>query len=971
MTYTLAYNLSEYSNGLYLPSAYIVGLDAAKTLTYIKKKATEENISEFNLPLSKSIKKLLDIVVLLSAKNLEKKYNANPKKVIPLTTLLTDATFSAKISDFINRNLGEFLQIVMQEQYPICVDIENKAVANLAQLTLNPTLLQPKIYFEQTPEGLIYRLHIQENNMTWLIQKKPCLLVCNDPAWIVRDNQLSQIEGINSARLKPFFTKDEVVIPQKNLVDYCKKIILPLVEKLDFEHEGFEIIPHNTIINAELSLFHNFLNPSFGLSLRFDYGKMTFPWKDSRQQKSFLDINDKAQVIIHHVKRQLENEVIYVEKLQKIGLINQESNYFSLAEKPITSAENMINWLILHQSTLEQEGFTIAEPVLDNKPIALLRPSLNHLTTAQDNDWFDLKIEVVVGTFKIPFGQLVPNIREQNPYFLLPDSTYFIIPTEWMEKYQGIAQFGKVQNQSIKIARNQAPALLEGTFLTGIENNPKEDIKWTPPQYLKAELRPYQVKGVQWLLSHYHNNLGACLADDMGLGKTLQTIAMLLYAREHKKSDTLMSLGTQTDIFNTIEKEDIFQALQALIVLPASLVFNWESELKKFAPSIRQYIHIGPKRHKDMRLIQRFDVVLTTYQTVAKDVALLEKLEWEYIVLDESQYIKNKESDTFKAINQLKAKHKMSLSGTPIENSLADLWAQMQFINPGLLGSYAFFDRSFLKPIEKEHNEAQKEQLRKLVKPYLLRRTKEEVAKDLPPVIRQIVYSEMGDEQRKVYDKEKSAIRNLLLGVELSGKTTFEYQNIVVQSLTLLRQLAIHPQLVMPEYRGGSAKFDDALAKWYEAQSANHKMLIFSFFVKNLVLYQQHFDTQHHPYALLTGDTSLQDRKQEILDFQQDENIQTFLISLKAGGIGLNLTAADYVFLLDPWWNPAVEEQAIARAHRIGQDKTVVVLKFITKDTIEEKIMQLQERKKQLVADIIDVASQPNLTREDLAFLLG
>ena len=971
MTYTIAYNLSEFSNSLYLPSAFIVGLDGAKSLTYIKKKATEENLSEFNIPLSTSVKKLLDIVVLLSPKSLEKKYNGHSKKIVPLTALLADAPVLGKISDFINRNLGDFLQTIMQEQFPICLDIENRVVANLAQLTLNPTVLQPKIYFEQTPEGLMYRLHIQENSTTWLIQTQPCLLVCNDPAWIVRDNQLYHIEGINSARLKPFFTKDESFIPQKNLVEYFNKVILPLVEKLDFEHKGFDIIPHNTIFKAELSLFHNFLNASFGLSLRFDYGKMSFSWKESKQQKSFLDINDKAQLVIHHVKRQRENEAIFIEKLEKLGLINQESNYFSLIEKPVTAAEDLINWLILHQNTLENEGFTIVTPVLDNKPIALLRPSLNHLTTTQENDWFDLKIEVVVGSFKIPFGQLVPHIRAQNPYFLLPDNTYFIIPTEWMEKYQPIAQFGKVQNQSIKIARSQAPALLEGTFLTGIETMPKEDIVWTPPQYLKANLRPYQVEGVQWLLSHYHNNLGACLADDMGLGKTLQTIAMLLYAREHKKSDTALSLGMQTDIFNTLEKEDIFQPLQALIVLPASLVFNWESELKKFAPSIRQYIHIGAKRHKDMRLIQRNDVVLTTYQTVVKDLELLEKLEWEYIVLDESQYIKNKESDTFKAVNQLKARHKMSLSGTPIENSLADLWAQMQFINPGLLGSYAFFDRSFLKPIEKEQNETQKEQLRKLVKPYLLRRTKEEVAKDLPPTIRQTVYSDMGDEQRKVYDKEKSAIRNLLLGVELKGKTTFEYQNIVVQSLTRLRQLAIHPQLVMPEYKGGSAKFDDALAKWHEAQSAHHKMLIFSFFVKNLDLYKQHFDTQKHPYALLTGDTSLQDRQQEIQDFQQKDNIQTFLISLKAGGIGLNLTAADYVFLLDPWWNPAVEEQAIARAHRIGQDKIVVVLKFITKDTIEEKILQLQERKKQLVADIIDGATQPHFSKEDLAFLLG
>ena len=251
----------------------------------------------------------------------------------------------------------------------------------------------------------------------------------------------------------------------------------------------------------------------------------------------------------------------------------------------------------------------------------------------------------------------------------------------------------------------------------------------------------------------------------MGLGKTLQTIAMLLYAKENK-AETEQTTDFQTDIFSETPKDSFLQPLQALIILPASLVYNWESEWKKFAPIVHLYLHIGAKRHKDIRLIQRNDVVITTYQTVTKDIELLEKMDWEYIVLDESQYIKNKSSDTFKAVNRLNAAHKISLSGTPIENSLADLWAQMEFINPGLLGNFSTFDQHFIKPIERGQDEAQKERLRDLVKPYLLRRTKQEVAKDLPEVIRQIVYSEMGTEQKKVYEKEKSAVRNLLLGGE-------------------------------------------------------------------------------------------------------------------------------------------------------------------------------------------------------------
>jgi SNF2 family DNA or RNA helicase len=602
-----------------------------------------------------------------------------------------------------------------------------------------------------------------------------------------------------------------------------------------------------------------------------------------------------------------------------------------------------------------------------------LRPELN-MSTSQDNDWFDVKGEVIIGEFTIPFGQLVPNIRDNNPYFLLPNGLYFIIPNEWLEKYLPIVHFGRITPNSIRVRRNQAPALLEKELLPESELIDNQEFEWTPPQYLKADLRPYQIEGVQWMIKHYRNELGALLADDMGLGKTLQTIATLLFAKENKKNTRINSktnTGVQIDIFNAAPKEEFLHPLQAIIILPASLVYNWEAEWKKFAPAVTIYRHIGAKRHTDVRLIRRFDVVLTTYQTVARDIELLEKIDWEYAVLDESQYIKNKSSDAFKAVNQLNAAHKISLSGTPIENSLSDLWAQMQFINPGLLKSFAFFEREFIRPIEKGQNEAQKEQLRKLIKPYLLRRTKQEVAKDLPDLMRQTIYSEMGDEQRKVYEKEKSIVRNLLLGVELAGKSAFEYQNTVAQSLTKLRQLAIHPQLVIDNYTGESAKFNDVLATWDALKRADHKMLIFSSFVKNLELYQSYFDKNKAPYNLLTGDTSLKERQSEINDFNDSEAIQTFLISLKAGGVGINLTAADYVFLLDPWWNPASEEQAIARAHRIGQKKTVVALKFITKDTIEEKIVQLQERKKQLVTDIIEGALMPNFSKEDLVFLLG
>lgn len=970
MKHTIAYNLTEFKD-IYLPSAYIVSLDAAQTLSFIQKKATETSLADYKIPFTPTTKKLLDIIALLSPKTLEIKYNTNPKKIIPLSNLLSDAAISPTITAYINKYLGLFLETIVTEQLPICINMESKAAAHFTQLETSTTLLHPKIYFEKQTDSLLYRLLLVENERISRIRDKECLFICNEPAWVVRNGVLQHITGINSGRLKPFVNKDEVIIPQNNLKTYYQKVILPLVEKVDFEHKGFDIAPYSTILKAELTIIDNFITHSCGLELTFDYGKMRFNWANSRLQKSFLElINGGEKVLIHHVKRDTSQEKNYVESLEKIGLIHQSFNYFEPVEQPNLTMGALIDWLVTHHKTLIDKGFTVKKPVVDNKIIALLRPSLKFMEATQQNDWFDVKGEVVVGNFTFPFGKLIPNIRAQNPYFELPDGTFFIIPAAWFERFQGLAMMGKMQQHTVRITRSQAPALLHEDYFK-IDTEEQEKIKWTPPPYLKANLRPYQVEGVEWLLGHYQANLGACLADDMGLGKTLQTIATLLYAKDNKKNTIAQNAGFQTDMFSNAPETSFLQPLQALIILPASLVYNWESEWKKFAPVVHLYLHIGAKRHKDTRLLQRNDVVITTYQTVLKDIELLEKISWEYIVLDESQYIKNKSSDTFKAVNRLNGAHKISLSGTPIENSLADLWAQMEFINPGLLGSFSVFDQKFIKPIEKGQQQEPKNQLRDLVKPYLLRRTKQEVAKDLPDVIRQIVYSDMDSEQKKVYEKEKSAVRNLLLGGESLGKTMFEYQNIVIQSITKLRQLAIHPKLVFPDYKGESAKFNDAVSKWEEVKRADHKMLIFSTFVENLKLYRAHFDHQKAAYSWLTGETSLKDRNQEVIDFNTKEAIKTFLISLKAGGTGLNLTAAEYVFILDPWWNPSVEEQAIARAHRIGQTKTVVALKFITRDTIEEKIIQLQERKKQLVADILDFDSAPRLSREDLTFLLA
>ncbi|MFC1734027.1 DEAD/DEAH box helicase, partial [candidate division KSB1 bacterium] len=316
-----------------------------------------------------------------------------------------------------------------------------------------------------------------------------------------------------------------------------------------------------------------------------------------------------------------------------------------------------------------------------------------------------------------------------------------------------------------------------------------------------------------------------------------------------------------------------------------------------------------------------------------------------YMILDESQLIKNPGSKAYQAINQLQAKHKVVLTGTPIENSLSDLWAQMNFINKGLLGNYHFFKEYFLAPIEKHNDEARKEKLKNLIKPFIMRRTKQEVAKELPPLTEEIYYCDMTDEQKEIYQSEKNKIRNHVL--ENVQKEGIEKSAIVVlQALTKLRQLANHPLLIDQQYKYSSGKFEEVCRNIETLLDENHKVLIYSSFVKHLEIFSAYFNKKQWEYTLLTG-SSIK-RKEIIEKFKHSENIRLFLISLKAGGVGLNLTEADYVFILEPWWNPAVEMQAISRAHRIKQDKNVFVYRFITKDSIEDKIVNLQEKKSTL-----------------------
>ena len=459
-------------------------------------------------------------------------------------------------------------------------------------------------------------------------------------------------------------------------------------------------------------------------------------------------------------------------------------------------------------------------------------------------------------------------------------------------------------------------------------------------------MRPYQKHGYDWL--HFLNEykFGGILADDMGLGKTVQVLAYLQSQQE------------QAQVKNEA----------SLLVVPKSLITNWQRESEKFTPTLKFLEYMGNFRNKDTAIFNEYDVVLTTYGTMLRDIEILRGYHFHHVILDESQAIKNPLAKSAKAARLLHAEHRIVMTGTPVENNTFELWSQFAFLNPGLLGNMDYFKHAFANPIESGGDEKAMTMLKSLVYPFILRRTKEQVAPELPPRTERIVYTDMDTAQKKLYTQTREKYRAELLGlIESEGMNDARFK--ILEGLLRLRQIAIHPALVDKNYKGEAPKFEILLETLETLQAENHKALIFSQFVETLKLVKKELDARKIKYIYLDGQT--QNRQSKVDEFQTNDAVSFFLISLKAGGVGLNLTAAEYVIHLDPWWNPAVEMQASDRAHRIGQTKPVFIYKIIARDTVEEKILQLQEKKRALVKSIIsnEASFFKSLTKDDVKAL--
>ena len=515
------------------------------------------------------------------------------------------------------------------------------------------------------------------------------------------------------------------------------------------------------------------------------------------------------------------------------------------------------------------------------------------------------------------------------------------LPRAWLEQHGGrVAELLAAKREDGKIETAAIPALADlcdelelprpasyarlAPLFTGFERIPDAPL----PADLTAELRPYQRQGTSWLAFLRDAGLGAVLADDMGLGKTLQTLCAL-----HGRT---------------------------LVVCPRSVVHNWAAEIQRFRPSLRASIYHGPKRALDATA----DVTLTTYAILRLDAEALAKVRWDVVVLDEAQAIKNPDSQVARAAYTLDAGFRVALSGTPVENRLDELWSQLHFTNRGLLGGRTAFDDRFAKPIALGVADAA-EKLRKKIRPFVLRRLKKDVAPELPPRVESVLYCELEEQERAVYDAVRAATQKEIVAQLAKGASVL----VALEALLRLRQAACHPSLVPGQFASTSAKIERLVEALEDAAADGHKALVFSQWTSLLDLVEPHLVRAGVGFCRLDGST--RDRAGVVAEFQSDNGPPAMLISLKAGGTGLNLTAADHVFLMDPWWNPAVEDQAADRAHRIGQDKSVMVYRLVAKDTVEEGILALQDRKRALAdAALGEAAKAAAITREDLLALL-
>ncbi|NQU87192.1 MAG: DEAD/DEAH box helicase [Mariniphaga sp.] len=963
----------RYLGKVFIP--YLVK-DSGAFKTIVKQVLSSE-LEKYDYSFSEDESVLVKITEKYSDENLARRFSKFVNVSEFYGSLKTEF-FKKQITPYIDKHLHECVQqLIKSKTHLFRKEAKYANLYDADEIRLNKTFSEAIFYFNRLEYETQYLLKIFQGGEELKIINRKIEIVAQEPCILNYNSNLLVFRELNAKRLIPFFSKEYVSVPSSIEDKYYSNFVLNTIKEYKVSVSGFTIINDEAQPSAVLSLEKN-LNNEPVFALRFYYGdEEVLP--NSSKLVSVTYTKNNGQIVFKRSERNKKWESEIISYLNKNGLNDNNGFFLPIGFELLRNKNaifNLVNWINTNTNILSKKGIEIKQRLLERK----------YYTGTQDlkvklvgvSDWFDIYAVVRFGDYEIPFIKLKKYILNDIREFELPNGETAVLPEEWFSDYKGILPFSNSNGDRIQLSKHHFPIIkktikeFDKDLIRKLEQlDGLGDGKVDIPATLKAKLRPYQVEGFSWLYQLHINGFGGCLADDMGLGKTLQALALLLKLKRLKSKIIIHDFENnkvQPKLFKDSEDEGFQPA--SIIVLPTSLVHNWENEIYKFAPSLKVSKYIGSQRKKSINLneaIKFYDVILTTYGTVRNDIDILSEIEFFYVIADESQYIKNPTSKIYKSIVKLKCRYRLVLTGTPIENSLLDLWSQINFLNNGMLGNQAYFKRFFVTPIEKKNDKDVHEKLQLMIRPFILRRKKEEVASDLPPLMEQTRYCNMEKKQRKIYEKKKSEIRNSILeNIEVQG---IEKSSIVVlQGLTKLRQLANHPSM-LDFQKSDSGKFNEIFRSLENLMAEKHKVLIFSSFVKHLELLKEKIESKGWEYSVLTGKTT--NREKVINEFQKNENNRIFLISLKAGGVGLNLVEADYVFIIDPWWNPASEIQAISRAHRIGQDKNVFVFRFITEDSIEQKIQQLQMKKTSLAEKFIN-SNNPfrEITKEELENLL-
>ncbi|WP_339059451.1 DEAD/DEAH box helicase [Fusobacterium animalis] len=751
---------------------------------------------------------------------------------------------------------------------------------------------------------------------------------------------------------------------QFTLVDLFQKIdkyelesygtlILKNYKNIDLKYEDYE-----TIISEEKTAIPQIIiekiafDNSLYLKINSIISTMDYDFFIKNQIETVLTVNELekkleiSKINLENLSSDMFEIVKVLTKLQKsIGL---KSSYFIDNENFIILNEELAKEFV-KKELLQLTGkySIIGTDRLRKYNIKAVKPKISG-RFSYNLDYFEGEVEVEVEGDKFSIQQLLNNYKKDE-YIVLSDGTNALINREYIEKLQRI--FKEEDGNKVKVSFFDMPIVQDmideksfendfmgsKDFFEGINKLAEENIDYPK---LNATLRDYQKYGYKWLKYLTDNNLGACLADDMGLGKTLQAIALLTNLHEEKKK-------------------------KSMVIMPKSLIYNWENEIKRFSPKLKVGVYYGINR--DFSLLKKVDIILTTYGTIRNDIENLLEQKFDLLVLDESQNIKNINSQTTKVVLLLNAKKRVALSGTPIENNLLELYSLFRFLNPEMFGSVQEFTNDYIVPIQKYSDTSTIEELRKKIYPFLLRRVKKEVLADLPDKIEKLVYVDMNDEHRRFYEERRKYYYSLL-EKNTSSQGNFD-KFFVLQAINELRHIVSSPELESKKII--SSKKEVLIENVIEAIENNHKVLVFVNYLSSIESICDSLKENKIKYLKMTGQTK--DRQNLVDKFQNDSRYKVFVMTLKTGGVGLNLVSADTIFIYDPWWNTTVENQAIDRAYRLGQDKTVFAYKMIMRNTIEEKILKLQEIKNKLLDDLIseDNLSTKNLSKSDIEFILG